>query len=46
MAKSSAIIDPNGKAISDDYTEVLEGTFDPREIKRIRRYIDMDIFHG
>lgn len=46
MARSSAIIDPNGKAISDDYTEVIEGTFDPREIKRIRRYIDMDIFHG
>ena len=46
MAKSSAIIDPNGKAISDDYAEVIEGTFDPREIKLIRRYIDMDIFHG
>ena len=46
MARSSAIIDPNGKAISDDYAEVIEGTFDPREIKRIRRYIEMDLFHG
>jgi len=46
MARSSAIIDPNGKAISDDYTEVIEGVFDPGEIKRIRRYIEMDLFHG
>ncbi len=46
MAKSSAIIDPNGKAISDDYAEVIEGVFDPREVKRIRRYIEMDLFHG
>ena len=45
MARSSAIIDPNGKAISDDYAEVIEGVFDPREIKRIRRYIEMDLFH-
>ncbi len=45
MAKSSAIIDPNGKAISDDYAEVIEGIFDPREVRRIRRYIDMDLFH-
>ncbi len=46
MARSSAVIDPNGKAISDDYAEVIEGVFDPREVKRIRRYIDMDLFHG
>ncbi|WP_456401662.1 carbon-nitrogen hydrolase family protein [Hydrogenimonas sp.] len=46
MARSSAIIDPNGKAISDDYAEVIEGVFDPREVKRIRRYIEMDLFHG
>ncbi len=45
MARSSAIIDPNGKAVSDDYAEVIEGVFDPREIKRIRRYIEMDLFH-
>jgi len=45
MAKSSAIIDPNGKAISDDYAEVIEGTFDKKEIKRIRKYINMDVFH-
>jgi omega-amidase len=46
MARSSAVIDPNGKAIMDDYAEVIEGTFDPREVQRIRRYINMDIFHG
>ena len=46
MAKSSAIIDPNGKAISDDYVEIIEGIFDEKEIKRIRRYIDMGIFYG
>jgi len=46
MARSSAIIDPNGKAVSDDYAEVIEGVFDPREVKRIRRYIEMDLFHG
>ncbi len=45
MARSSAIIDPNGKAIADDYAEVIEGVFDPREVKRIRRYIQMDLFH-
>ncbi len=45
MAASSAIIDPDGKAVADDETEVLEGEFNPKEVERIRRYIDMDIFH-
>ena len=44
MAKSSAIIDPNGEKISDDSASVIEGVFDYRRIKLIRRYIRMDVF--
>jgi len=46
MARSSAIINPNGQANSHDDHEVIEALFDPKEIKRIRRYINMGIFHG
>ncbi|RRS32365.1 MAG: hydrolase [Epsilonproteobacteria bacterium (ex Lamellibrachia satsuma)] len=42
MASSSAIISPNGDVITDDTQEVIEGTVDFREIKKIRRYIVMD----
>jgi len=42
MAGASAIISPNGDAIMDDSAEVIEGSIDFREIKKIRRYIVMD----
>jgi len=42
MARSSAIISPNGDAVVDDRKEAVEGTIDFREIKKIRRYIVMD----
>lgn len=41
MARSSAIISPNGDAVVDDRKEVVEGTIDFREIKKMRRYIVM-----
>jgi len=42
MASSSAIIPPNGNILLDDLKEVVEGTVDFREIKKMRRYIVMD----
>jgi predicted amidohydrolase len=42
MASSSSIISPNGDIVIDDTKEVIEGTVDFREIKKIRRYIVMD----
>ena len=42
MARSSAIISPNGNMVMDDSKEVVEGTVDFREIKKMRRYIVMD----
>lgn len=42
MASSSAIIPPNGNMLLDDLKEVVEGTVDFREIKKMRRYIVMD----
>ncbi len=42
MASSSAIIPPNGNILLDDSKEVVEGTVDFREIKKMRRYIVMD----
>jgi len=42
MAKSSSIISPTGKTILDDSAEVIEGSIDFREIKKMRRYIVMD----
>jgi predicted amidohydrolase len=42
MASSSAIISPDGGVIMDDSKEVIEGTIDFREIKKMRRYIVMD----
>ncbi|SFV57281.1 Aliphatic amidase AmiE [hydrothermal vent metagenome] len=42
MASSSAIISPTGEVIRDDEKEVIEGTIDFREIKKMRRYIAMD----
>jgi len=42
MAKSSAIIAPNGNVVMDDSSEAIVGTVDFREIKKMRRYIVMD----
>ncbi len=42
MARSSSIISPTGKTIMDDSAEVIEGSIDFREIKKMRRYIVMD----
>ena len=42
MASSSAIISPNGEVIQDDESDVVEGTIDFSEIKKMRRYIVMD----
>ena len=42
MARSSAIIAPNGDAVTDDSREAIAGTVDFREIKKMRRYIVMD----
>jgi len=42
MARSSAIIAPNGNVVMDDGKETVEGTVDFREIKKMRRYIVMD----
>ena len=42
MASSSAIIPPNGNILLDDSQELVEGTIDFREIKKMRRYIVMD----
>jgi predicted amidohydrolase len=45
MAKSSAVIDPNGEKIADDNAAVIEGVVDFRRIRLIRRYIRMGIFN-
>jgi len=42
MASSSSIISPTGKTIMNDNAEVIEGSIDFREIKKMRRYIVMD----
>ena len=43
MAASSAVIGPNGDAVEEDTSEVLVRDFDPKEIKRIRRYLNMNV---
>ncbi|WP_456383610.1 carbon-nitrogen hydrolase family protein [Hydrogenimonas sp.] len=45
MAKSSAVIDPNGESVADDDASVIEGFLDFRRIKLVRRYIRMGLFH-
>jgi len=42
MAGASAIVSPNGDAVTDDCADAIEGSIDFREIKKIRRYIVMD----
>ena len=42
MASSSSIISPNGSVLINDSKEMLDGTIDFREIKKMRRYIVMD----
>jgi len=42
MASSSAIITPDGDAVSDDRRRAVEGVVDFQEIKKMRRYIVME----
>ena len=44
MARSSAIVGPNGDKISNDSAERIETLLDQREIRKIRRYIRMGVF--
>ena len=41
MAKSSAIVTPNGDMTLDDLSDRIEGYIDLRAVKKIRRYIRM-----
>lgn len=41
MAKSSSIISPDGSVIQDDTALAVSGEIDFQEIKKMRRYIDM-----
>ncbi|MEA2027930.1 MAG: carbon-nitrogen hydrolase family protein [Campylobacterota bacterium] len=41
MASSSAIISPNGDVIMNDRAEAISDTIDLKEIKKMRRYLDM-----
>jgi predicted amidohydrolase len=41
MAKSSAIISPDGQVIQDDNALSVSGTIDFDEIRKMRRYIMM-----
>lgn len=43
MAKSSSIISPFGEVIKNDAKKVLKGIFDPKEIKKMRRYLPVGI---
>ncbi len=43
MADSSAIIDSFGVAIEDDSKEILEGRFDSKVVKKMRRYMNVGI---
>jgi predicted amidohydrolase len=43
MAKSSAIITPFGDVIKNDSKKVIQSSFDPKEIKKMRRYLPVGI---
>ena len=43
MAKSSGIILPSGVCIRDDSQSLISCTFDPKEIKTMRRYINVGL---
>ena len=43
MAKSSSIISPFGDVIKNDSKKVISGIFDPKEIKKMRRYLPIGI---
>ena len=43
MAKSSAIISPFGKVIKDDNSKVISSLYDKKEIKKMRRYLNVGI---
>ena len=43
MAKSSSIISPFGDVIKNDSKKVISGIFDPKEIKKMRKYLPIGI---
>jgi len=43
MAKSSAIISPFGKVVMYDEKEIIQTSFHPLDIKKMRRYLDVGI---
>ena len=43
MSKSSAIISPFGNVILDDNKKAIMDTFNPKEIKKMRRYLNVGI---
>lgn len=43
MAKSSAVISPFGKVIKDDRKEIIQENFDKKEIKKLRKYINIGL---
>ena len=43
MAKSSAIISPFGKMIKNDNKKVISNQYDEKEIKKMRRYLNIGI---
>jgi predicted amidohydrolase len=44
MAQSSAIVDPDGVEVRDDRAQRLDGVFEMKKVKKIRRYIRMGVF--
>ena len=43
MAKSSSIISPFGNVIKNDSKKVISGLYEPKEIKKMRRYLPIGI---
>ena len=43
MAGSSGIIEPFGSTIRDDSEEILEDTFDSKQIKKMRKYMNIGL---
>lgn len=46
MAKGSAIISPFGDVVRDDEASLILHPFDPSEIKKMRRYLDIGLNHN
>lgn len=43
MAKSSSIISPFGDVVKNDTKKVITATYDPKEIKKMRRYLSIGL---